>query len=68
MLTLPSVSQIVSQFAETDGPKLQELLVKHAQDKQNWLADWWLNCAYLDYRSVICVYVSVGQSVNQSNN
>lgn len=43
-------SQIVSKFAENEGPKLQELLENHAVGKENWLADWWLNAAYLDFR------------------
>ena len=40
----------MNKFAEEEGPKLQELLLKHAGTKDNWLSDWWLNVAYLDYR------------------
>ncbi|XP_067931343.1 carnitine O-acetyltransferase-like isoform X2 [Watersipora subatra] len=44
-------AEIVGRFAENEGPELHELLEKHAEGKDSWLADWWLNTAYLDYRA-----------------
>lgn len=51
---------VVKKFAEKDGPKLQELLVKHAAAKENWLSDWWLTSAYLEYRDPVIVFSSPG--------
>lgn len=38
----------------------QNLLVKRAAAKENWLADWWLHSAYLDFRWPVVVYSSPG--------
>ncbi|KAF6034717.1 hypothetical protein EB796_006976 [Bugula neritina] len=38
------------KFASNEGPKLQKLLEEYAVGKESWLAEWWLNAAYLDYR------------------
>ncbi|ODV84086.1 hypothetical protein CANARDRAFT_29532 [[Candida] arabinofermentans NRRL YB-2248] len=45
-----SYSKVIDDFASTQGPKLQEKLVEFSSDKRNWLAYWWDNYAYLDYR------------------
>ncbi|KAG8228401.1 hypothetical protein J437_LFUL003874, partial [Ladona fulva] len=42
------------------GEKLQSLLQKKAKETDNWLAEWWLNIAYLDYRLPVTVYSSPG--------
>lgn len=36
------------------------LLEKRAQEHLNWLEDWWLNTAYLEYRDPVVVYSSPG--------
>lgn len=38
----------------------QNLLEKRAQDKLNWLEDWWLNTAYLEYRDPVVPFSSPG--------
>lgn len=42
------------------GEKLQTKLVRRAQDPncKNWLAEWWDNAAYLDYRDPVVIFVS----------
>ncbi|KAJ8965293.1 hypothetical protein NQ314_004222 [Rhamnusium bicolor] len=42
------------------GPRLQKLLEERAQTCENWLADWWTNIAYLEYRDPVVVYSSPG--------
>lgn len=38
----------------------QAILEKRAQEHLNWLEDWWLNVAYLEYRDPVVVYSSPG--------
>jgi len=35
------------------GRRLQEALLQRAEEKENWLADWWLDRAYLGFRSSV---------------
>lgn len=52
----------VEDFGRVEGigEKLQKLLCERAQCMENWLADWWLNAAYLDFRLPVVVYSSPG--------
>lgn len=43
-----------------DGEKLQALLQKRAEQEENWLSEWWLNTAYLEYRDPVVVFSSPG--------
>lgn len=51
---------VVQDFQKGIGSKLQTLLVEKAKNTENWLADWWLNVAYLEYRDPVVVYSSPG--------
>ncbi|XP_058445312.1 carnitine O-acetyltransferase [Malaya genurostris] len=42
------------------GTKLQKLLEDRAAVKKNWLSDWWLQSAYLEYRDPVIIYSSPG--------
>lgn len=55
-------SNLVKDFVTEGGvgQKLQSLLEKRAQEHINWLEDWWLNSAYLDFRSPVVVYSNPG--------
>ncbi|XP_050675777.1 carnitine O-acetyltransferase-like [Leptidea sinapis] len=55
-------SGLIKQFNSNMGvgPKLQELLVQHATKHQNWLEEWWINTAYLEYRDPVVVFSSPG--------
>jgi carnitine O-acetyltransferase len=71
---LKSVKPLLSsdEFAKTEsavrdfvkpggiGEKLQTKLVRKAQDPncKNWLAEWWDNAGYLDYRDPVVIFVS----------
>ncbi|XP_039278604.1 carnitine O-acetyltransferase isoform X2 [Nilaparvata lugens] len=50
----------VNDFASGVGAKLQELLMKRAETKDNWLADWWLKVAYMEFRSPVVYFSSPG--------
>ena len=66
----PLVSQ--EQFEETkrcvrdfakeggDGHALQALLEARAREQDNWMADWWLEIAYLGCRDPLTVWSSPG--------
>lgn len=42
------------------GLKLQNLLEERAANRKNWLSDWWLQSAYLEYRDPVIIYSSPG--------
>ncbi|XP_075213461.1 carnitine O-acetyltransferase-like isoform X2 [Lycorma delicatula] len=42
------------------GENLQKLLVKRGSEMDNWLEDWWLKTAYLEFRSPVVVHSSPG--------
>ena len=43
-----------------DGHALQALLEARATEHDNWMADWWLEIAYLGYRDPVIVWSSPG--------
>ncbi|KAK2174837.1 hypothetical protein NP493_772g02027 [Ridgeia piscesae] len=59
---LSASKQVVERFGECGGigDKLQHLLEEKANKTVNWLEDWWLNVAYLDYRKCVPINVSPG--------
>lgn len=54
--------ELTKKFAVSGGvgEKLQKLLEEHASKKENWLSDWWLQCAYLEYRDPVVAFSSPG--------
>ncbi|XP_049691760.2 carnitine O-acetyltransferase isoform X1 [Helicoverpa armigera] len=53
-------TSLVKDFERGSGQQLQVLLEKRSQEHLNWLEDWWLNTAYLEYRDPVVVYSSPG--------
>lgn len=52
-------SKIIDEFGvSNEGNQLQQKLENFAVDKRNWLAEYWDNCAYLDYRDPVSPFVS----------
>lgn len=52
--------KVAREFESGKGKKLQELLEQRAKNHDSWLADWWLDGAYLSYRDPVVVYSSPG--------
>ncbi|XP_048874893.1 carnitine O-acetyltransferase-like [Brienomyrus brachyistius] len=54
--------KLVAQFVSPGGvgERLQKGLEQRARKMENWLADWWLHTAYLDYRMPVVVHSSPG--------
>ncbi|XP_069121980.1 carnitine O-acetyltransferase-like [Argopecten irradians] len=55
-----NTKQIVQEFSKNPGPKLQTLLEQRASQEENWLSEWWMKIAYLEFRSPVTVNVSPG--------
>lgn len=53
---------VVKEFgaANGQGEKLHELLRKRAASSENWLADWWLQFAYMGFRSPVVIHSNPG--------
>lgn len=51
---------VAREFEAGKGKKLQELLEERAKHHDSWLADWWLEGAYLTYRDPVVVFSSPG--------
>ncbi|XP_072936490.1 carnitine O-acetyltransferase-like isoform X2 [Epargyreus clarus] len=57
-----ATSKLIKEFGSEGGVgrKLQNLLEKRAEKHLNWLEEWWLNTAYLEYRDPVVVFSSPG--------
>ncbi|XP_063838856.1 carnitine O-acetyltransferase isoform X2 [Ostrinia nubilalis] len=53
-------TKLVKSFESGEGKQLQSLLESRAEKHLNWLEEWWLNTAYLEYRDPVVVYSSPG--------
>uniref|UniRef100_A0A673IT14 Carnitine O-acetyltransferase n=1 Tax=Sinocyclocheilus rhinocerous TaxID=307959 RepID=A0A673IT14_9TELE len=54
--------QLLEEFQKPGGvgERLQKGLEQRAKKMENWLSDWWLQTAYLDYRMPVVVHSSPG--------
>ncbi|XP_031433194.1 carnitine O-acetyltransferase isoform X2 [Clupea harengus] len=59
---LQHTRQLIEEFQQTGGvgERLQKSLERRAMKTENWLSDWWLKVAYLDYRMPVVVHSSPG--------
>uniref|UniRef100_A0A8C4KJW1 Carnitine O-acetyltransferase n=1 Tax=Dromaius novaehollandiae TaxID=8790 RepID=A0A8C4KJW1_DRONO len=54
--------ELVNEFRRPGGvgERLQKGLERRAKKTENWLSDWWLKTAYLEYRLPVVVHSSPG--------
>ncbi|KAJ8261065.1 hypothetical protein COCON_G00167880 [Conger conger] len=54
--------QLMAEFLRSGGvgERLQKGLERRARKTENWLSDWWLQTAYLDFRMPVVVHSSPG--------
>uniref|UniRef100_A0A9L0SDZ3 Carnitine O-acetyltransferase n=1 Tax=Equus caballus TaxID=9796 RepID=A0A9L0SDZ3_HORSE len=54
--------QLVEEFQTSGGvgERLQKGLERRARKTENWLSEWWLKTAYLQYRQPLVIYSSPG--------
>ncbi|XP_071773646.1 carnitine O-acetyltransferase [Centroberyx gerrardi] len=59
---LTHTKELVAEFQKPGGvgERLQKGLERRAQKTENWLSDWWVQTAYLDYRMPVVVHSSPG--------
>ncbi|XP_038045797.1 carnitine O-acetyltransferase-like [Patiria miniata] len=57
-----ATKKIVTEFGKPGGygESLQMALIQRYQKMDNWLAEWWLHKAYLEFRSPVVLHVSPG--------
>lgn len=55
---LLNTKKLLKEFSDEGGTgkKLQKLLVERAHQHENWLDEWWLHTAYLEYRDPVVVF------------
>uniref|UniRef100_A0A667XEN8 Carnitine O-acetyltransferase n=1 Tax=Myripristis murdjan TaxID=586833 RepID=A0A667XEN8_9TELE len=59
---LRHTQELVAEFQKPGGvgESLQKGLERRASKTENWLSDWWVQIAYLDYRLPVVVHSSPG--------
>ncbi|XP_007443869.2 carnitine O-acetyltransferase, partial [Python bivittatus] len=59
---LSHTKELVQEFRKPGGvgERLQKGLERRARKHENWLSDWWLKTAYLDYRLPVVIHSSPG--------
>ncbi|KAL0193331.1 hypothetical protein M9458_011627, partial [Cirrhinus mrigala] len=59
---LNQTQKLLEEFQKPGGvgERLQKGLEQRAKKLENWLSDWWLQTAYLDYRMPVVVHSSPG--------
>ncbi|XP_022084319.1 carnitine O-acetyltransferase-like isoform X2 [Acanthaster planci] len=57
-----ATKKIVTEFGKPGGygESLQMALIERSQKMDNWLSEWWLHKAYLEFRSPVVIHVSPG--------
>ncbi|KAF2366651.1 Acyltransferase ChoActase/COT/CPT [Trinorchestia longiramus] len=57
---LQATEKVVKEFMAGDGPVLQSKLLQRAKEHKNWLEDWWMEHAYLNFREPLIPYLNIG--------
>ncbi|XP_073333698.1 carnitine O-acetyltransferase [Pagrus major] len=66
---LKHTKERVDEFKKADGvgERLQRSLEKRACNSENWLSEWWVQVAYLEYRMPVVVHSSPGLVLPRMN-
>lgn len=66
---LQHTKELVEEFQKPGGigERLQRGLEKRASNTENWLSEWWVQVAYLDYRSPVVVHSNPGLVLPRMN-
>ncbi|KAE8284766.1 Carnitine O-acetyltransferase [Larimichthys crocea] len=66
---LKQTKELVDEFQRTGGvgERLQRGLEKRARNTENWLSQWWVQLAYLEYRLPVVVHSSPGLVLPRMN-
>ncbi|XP_071321571.1 carnitine O-acetyltransferase [Trachinotus anak] len=66
---LKYTKELVQEFQKAGGvgERLQKSLEKRARNTENWLSEWWVQVAYLEYRMPVVVHSSPGLVLPRMN-
>ncbi|XP_036972426.1 carnitine O-acetyltransferase-like [Acanthopagrus latus] len=66
---LKHTKELVDEFQKAGGvgERLQRGLEKRASNSENWLSEWWVQVAYLEYRLPVVVHSSPGLVLPRMN-
>lgn len=66
---LKHTKELVEEFQKAGGigERLQRSLEKRAGNTENWLSEWWVQVAYLEYRLPVVVHSSPGLVLPRMN-
>ncbi|XP_076613760.1 carnitine O-acetyltransferase [Chaetodon auriga] len=66
---LKHTKELVDEFQKAGGvgERLQRSLEKRACNTENWLSEWWVQVAYLEYRMPVVVHSSPGLVLPRMN-
>uniref|UniRef100_A0A8C4GQ15 Carnitine O-acetyltransferase n=1 Tax=Dicentrarchus labrax TaxID=13489 RepID=A0A8C4GQ15_DICLA len=66
---LKHTNELVDEFQKAGGigERLQRGLEKRASNTENWLSEWWVQVAYLEYRLPVVVHSSPGLVLPRMN-
>lgn len=66
---LQHTKELVDEFQKAGGvgERLQRGLEKRAHNTENWLSEWWVQVAYLEYRMPVVVHSSPGLVLPRMN-
>ncbi|XP_070706756.1 carnitine O-acetyltransferase [Pempheris klunzingeri] len=66
---LKQTKELVDEFEKAGGvgEKLQRALEKRARNTENWLSEWWVQVAYLEYRMPVVIHSSPGLVLPRMN-
>uniref|UniRef100_A0A3P8WPA0 Carnitine O-acetyltransferase a n=1 Tax=Cynoglossus semilaevis TaxID=244447 RepID=A0A3P8WPA0_CYNSE len=66
---LKHTKELVQEFQKSGGvgEKLQKGLEERAKSTENWLSEWWVQLAYLEYRLPVVVHSSPGLVLPRMN-
>lgn len=66
---LKHTKELVEEFQKAGGvgERLQRGLEKRASNSENWLSEWWVQVAYLEYRLPVVVHSSPGLVLPRMN-
>ncbi|XP_047739674.1 peroxisomal carnitine O-octanoyltransferase-like [Hyalella azteca] len=57
---LAFTEKVVQDFMSKEGPVLQAKLLQRANQHKNWLEDWWMTYAYLNFRQPLLPLLNIG--------
>lgn len=66
---LENTIQLCQSFqVSQQGQDLQTLLIERSKTRGNWLEEWWLRKAYLQFREPLIPFLNIGKYIKENRN